>query len=78
MNIISHEIPATGVFIDEQLAVIALQKQLLPIAKKHAIPLKNDLAVIALCEKKLGAFLHDFLAKQPNVGSVPGIKFAYK
>jgi hypothetical protein len=30
-------------------------------------------AVIALCERKLGEFLRDFLAKQPNVRAVPMI-----
>jgi len=77
VHILSHEIPSKGFFHDEKSAVIALQQQLSPIAKKRANDLKKDLAVIALCEKKMGEFLHDFLAKQPNVRSVPTIKFAY-
>ena len=78
VNILSHEIPSTGIFIDEKAAVIALQQQLFGVAKKHATQIQRDEAVIALCEKKLAEFLHDFLAKQPNVKVVPAIKFAYK
>jgi hypothetical protein len=78
VNILSHEIPASGIFIDEQEAVITLQEQLFNMAKTHANDLKNDEAVIALCEKKLADFLRDFLAKQPNVRVIPVIKFAYK
>ena len=78
MKIISHEIPSKGVLINEQGAVIALQQQLHGIAVNQAKYIQNDEAIIALCEKKLGEFLHDFLAKQPNVKIVPAIKFAYK
>jgi hypothetical protein len=34
--------------------------------------------VIALCERKLGEFLRDFLSKQPNVRAIPMISFAYR
>lgn len=77
VRIISHEIPSKGVLIDEQAAVIALQQQLPPVALSRAKAIQSDEAVIALCEKKLGAFLRDFLAKQPNVKIVPVIKFVY-
>ncbi len=78
VNILAHEIPSTGVFIDEQAAVIALQQQLYGVARRRAVALRNDEAVIALCEKKLAEFLRDFLAKQPNVGVVPVIRIAYR
>lgn len=78
VNILSHEIPSKGILIDEKAAVISLQQQLFGIAKSRANVLKNDEAVIALCEKKLAEFLRDFLAKQPDVRVVPVIKFAYK
>ena len=78
VNILSHEIPSTGIFIDEKAAVIALQQQLFGLAKKQAGQIQRDEAVTAVCEKKLAEFLHDFLAKQPNVKAVPAIKFAYK
>jgi hypothetical protein len=77
VNILSHEIPSTGLLIDEKAAVIALQQQLFGLAKRHAVQIQRDEAVVALCEKKLAEFLHDFLAKQPNVKVVPAIKFAY-
>ena len=50
-------------------------------AISHEIPGKGLLIdekeqVIALCERKLGEFLRDFLAKQPNVRAAPMITFA--
>ena len=75
---VTHDIPSTSVFIDEKSAIIQLQQQLPAIAKRHANEIKNEEAVIALCEKKLSEFLRDFLSRQPNVGVVPVIKFVYK
>jgi hypothetical protein len=40
--------------------------------------LAADDAVVALCEKKLVAFLHDFFAKQPGVARIPNITISYK
>jgi hypothetical protein len=78
VRIISHEIPSKGILIDEKAAVIALDERLHAIARDRARAIRDDEAVIALCEKKLRDFLHDFLAKQPNVRVVPIITFAYK
>jgi len=78
VKIISHEIPSTGVLIDEQSALLALEEQLHTVALNQAKEIANDEAVIALCEKKLRDFLHDFLARLPNVSIVPTITFAYK
>lgn len=78
VKIISHQIPNGSIFINTQAAVIYLQQQLYPIAQSRARSIQSDEAVIALCEKKFGEFLRDFLAKQPNVKTVPAIKFAYK
>ncbi|MGV0976089.1 MAG: hypothetical protein ACOYBO_09195 [Azonexus sp.] len=78
VRIISHEIPSKGILIDEKAAVIALDERLHAIARDRARAIRDDEAVIALCEKKLRDFLHDFLAKQPNVRVVPVITFAYK
>ena len=58
--------------------MIALQQQLITAAQKQGDAIKMEEAVIALCERKLGEFLRDFLAKQPNVRSVPMITFAYR
>ena len=73
---ISPEIPGKGLLIDEKAQVIALQQRLITAAAKQGDAIKAEEAVIALCERKLGEFLRDFLAKQPNVRSVPVIKFA--
>lgn len=75
---ISHEIASRGLLIDEKEQVIALQQQLTIIAEKQGDAIKKEEAVIALCERKLGGFLRDFLSKQPNVRSVPTITFAYR
>ena len=77
VKIISQRIPGSAPFIDEKAAVIALQQQLHAIALKNAKTIQKDEAVIALCEKKLGEFLRDFLAKQPNVKVIPAISFVY-
>lgn len=77
VKIVSHEIPSKGVFVDEKEAVIALQQQLHAVAKNRGKEVQKEDAVVALCEKRLGEFLHDFLAKQPNVAAVPAIKFVY-
>ena len=75
---ISHEIPGKGLLIDEKAQVIALQQRLITAAVKQGDAIKMEEAVIALCERKLGEFLRDFLAKQPNVRVVPTITFAYR
>jgi hypothetical protein len=75
---VSHEVASKGLLIDEKEQVIALQQQLTIIAEKQGDAIKKEEAVIALCERKLGEFLRDFLSKQPNVRSVPTITFAYR
>ncbi|MBL0351582.1 MAG: hypothetical protein IPP03_02365 [Dechloromonas sp.] len=78
VKIISHEIPSTGLLIDEKRAAIALEEQLHAVALNQAKEIASEEAVIALCEKKMRAFISDFLAKQPNMRTVPTITFAYK
>ncbi len=78
VKILSHEIPEKGLLIDEKAAVIALQQQLHAVAQNRAKEVQKEEAVVALCEKKLGEFLRDFLTKQSNVGVIPSIKFVYK
>jgi hypothetical protein len=58
--------------------VIALQQRLTIAAEKQGNAISMEEAVIALCERKLGEFLRDFLSKQPNVRAVPMITFAYR
>lgn len=77
VEILSHRIVGSSLAIDERAAVIAIQQQLHSIASKNAMAIQSNEAVIALCEKKLTAFLHDFLAKQPNVKVVPAMHFVY-
>jgi hypothetical protein len=77
-RIISHEIPGKCILIDEEAAVIALGDRRHAIARERAGAIRDDGAVIALCGKKLRDFLHDFLAKQPNVRIVPVITCSYR
>ena len=78
VHIRGYEIPSAGFFVDEKTEIIELQSQLLTVAQNHAKDIQQEEAVKALCEKKLGEFLRDFLARQPNVRAVPIIKFSYK
>ena len=78
VRILSHEIPSAGFLVDEKAEIIELQRQLLTVAQNRAKDIQQEEAVKALCEKKLGEFLRDFLARQPNVRAVPIIKFSYK
>lgn len=78
VKMLSYEIPSKGVFTDEKTAVIELQQKLHEIALRTGNGVKSEEPIIALCEKKLGDFLRDFIAKQPGVKIVPAIKFAYK
>jgi hypothetical protein len=72
---ISHEIPGKGLLIHEKAQVITLQQRLITAAVKQGDAIKQEDAVIALCERKLGEFLRNFLARQPNVRAVSMIKF---
>lgn len=78
VSIQSHDIPSSGFFIDEQAEIIELHKQLTTVVNNRAKDIQQEEAIKALCEKKLGDFLRDFLSRQPNVRGVPVIKFAYK
>jgi hypothetical protein len=78
IRIISHEIPDKGAMIDEKTAVIQLQQQLNEIAKSKGQEIVREDAVVALCEKKLAAFLQDFLSRQANIKVVPAVRFSYR
>ena len=78
IRIISHEIPDKGALVDEKSAVIQLQQQLHEVAKSKGQEILGEDAVVALCEKKLAAFLQDFLSRQANVRIMPSVKFRYR
>jgi hypothetical protein len=73
-----YKILAGGLFTDEQNAVLRLYEEASQTAKQQGEVLASDPAVVALCEKRLAAFLHDFLAKQPGVKIVPQITVTYQ
>lgn len=72
-----YRILAGGLFTDERGAVLRLYEEAAKKAQEQGKALASDAAVVALCEKRLIAFLHDFLAKQPGVKIVPQISVIY-
>ena len=48
------------------------------VARAKGARMEGDAEIVALCERTLTAFLHDFLAKQPGVERVPAITVSYK
>lgn len=75
---LNHQILSGSVFTNSQAAVIGLYEGLDKRTLASGRVLAADEAVIALCEKKLTAFLKDFLAKQPGVKHIPNITISYK
>ena len=75
---LKYEILSGGLFTDEKSAVLRLYEQAAARAKEQGRVMALKPEVAALCEKKLIAFLHDFLAKQPGVKFVPQITVVYK
>jgi len=75
---LSHQILSGSVFTNSQAAVIGLYEGLDTRTLASGRALAADEAVVALCEKKLTAFLKDFLAKQPGVKHIPNIIISYK
>jgi hypothetical protein len=71
------EVINSGVFVSPRDAIIALQGELPTIARAKAPAVSKEEAVVALCEKKLGDFIQDFLSKQKGVSHVPKIRFVY-
>ena len=73
-----YRILSGGLFTDERGAVLRLYEEAAKKAKEQGEAMASDAAVVALCEKRLIAFLHDFLAKQPGVKIVPQISVVYQ
>ena len=77
VKIVSNETASKGIFTDEKSATIKLQQKLHDVAVRSGKLVQAEEPIIALCEKKFGEFLRDFISKQPGVKSVPAIKFKY-
>lgn len=75
---LSHQILSGSIFTNSQAAVIGLYEGLDTRTLASGRVLAADEAVVALCEKKLTAFLEGFLAKQPGVKHIPHITISYK
>lgn len=73
-----HRILSGGVFTDEKAAVIRIYEGAAKRVQAQGLAMASDEAIVALCEKKLVAFLHDFLARQPGVRTVPAITVSYR
>jgi hypothetical protein len=72
-----YEVLASGWFTDEKLAALDLYEGASTLARADGLKLQSDEEIVALCEKRLTAFLRDFLAKQPGVKHVPTIAVSY-
>lgn len=72
-----HQILVSGVLPDEKSVIIKLMQQATKTAQEHGLVMASEPAIQALCEKKLIAFLTDFLSKQAGVKAVPSIKITY-
>jgi hypothetical protein len=73
-----YQIVSGGLLTDEKAAVLRLYEEAATRAAQEGDKLASDPGVVALCEKKLAAFLVDFLSRQPNVKSVPAIRVVYQ
>lgn len=73
-----YEIPSRGFLTDEKAAVIEIQQRLPGIARNKGLAMAQEELIRAVCEKKLVAFLGDFMGKQPGVRQVPAIFVVYK
>lgn len=75
---LTYKVLEGGVFVDEQAAVIKLYADAAGRAQRQGVAMAGDPAVVALCEKKLLAFLYGYIEKQPGVKVVPRITIVYR
>ena len=73
-----HQVLASGWFTDERAAALKLYEESSNVARAEGARMQSDAEIVALCERTLTAFLHDFLAKQPGVERVPAITVSYR
>ena len=73
-----HQVLASGWFTDERAAALQLYEDSSNVARAEGARMQGDAEIVALCERTLTAFLHDFLAKQPGVERVPAITVSYR
>ena len=78
MRDLHHQVLASGWFTDERAAALKLYEESSNVARAEGARLQGDAEIVALCERTLTAFLHDFLAKQPGVERVPAITVSYR
>src|SRR6476619_8276668 len=73
-----HQVLASGWCTDERAAALKLYEDSSNVARAEGARMQSDAEIVALCERTLTAFLHDFLAKQPGVERVPALTASYK
>jgi hypothetical protein len=78
IRFLGHDVLDGGLFINEDVQVIAAQRRQHDAAVRRGDAIAADPAVAALCEQRLQAFLQAFLANQPGAGPPPTIRFAYR
>ena len=75
---LTYKVLEGGVLVDEKAAVIKLYEEAAGRAQRQGAAMASDPAVVALCEKKLLAFLYRFIEQQPGVKVVPRISVVYR
>src|SRR4051812_48915916 len=55
-----HQVLASGWFTDERAAVLNLYEDSSNVARAEGARMQSDAEIVALCERTLTAFLHDF------------------
>jgi hypothetical protein len=78
IRFLGHDVLNGGLFINEDVQVIAAQRRQYDAAVRRGAAIAADPAVAALCEQRLRAFLQGFLANQPGADPPPTIRFAYR
>ncbi|MGV3654544.1 MAG: hypothetical protein ACO1N5_10010 [Noviherbaspirillum sp.] len=73
-----HKVLSGGILTDEAAATLKLYEGIAESAHRKGVAMASDEAIVALCEKKLIAFVQDFLARQPGVNRVPAITVSYR
>lgn len=78
IKIQSHELGIDEPMVDQKSVVNEVQVKLPAIVRKYGVAIASEEATLAICEKKLVAFLRDYLSAQSGVKQLPGIKVTFK
>lgn len=78
IKLLPHALGIEESLIDQKAVVSEVQLKLPALVRKFGTAIASEEATLALCEKKLIACLHEFLAAQKGIKQVPVITVTYK